>query len=529
MLFLSLPTDTSCKKGDAVGGFGAVTFRLIGPLHRPAHGWGLKFAAGDGFAGETLGFFDAFFFRLGSPIIPRFSEGGVFTGEVDGDHLIGRKDLRNRIFSLRDEEMDHRGALIVTENKADDFVSILKIQGDIPSIVECGLKGVLACSRIGAGERCAFDRTGFLGREGVFFGLGHGKETDATSGSVGDGGFNCAGESRYGTKGVIDRAGFVSTVNHAIPALFVPAFLPVIFPSRIFHELFEGGDVAILEEIAGLLPAEDIVGGISPRGAVVIHVPLEELEEIRGEIEFPGLLSVPEDLLKKFFRAVATEEMLLVGGFLVAVAGREHHALHFELHHFIEKLPDAVGICPFKKGGVGGDAESPCNCLFDSFEGDFVGSVATDGGVVFRFETVHVNAEGEVFGWFEEIDFSLEKEGVRAEVNVFFACDEAFDDLVDFRMDQRFATGDRDHGGSAFVGGGPALLGGQPFIQNVIRVLDLAATRTSEIATEEGLEHEDERVSLVAAQFLPDNIRGDCPSLADWDWHRRKSEATNTF
>jgi len=140
-----------------------------------------------------------------------------------------------------------------------------------------------------------------------------------------------------------------------------------------------------------------------------------------------------------------------------------------------------------------------------------------------------VNAEGEVFGRFEEIDFPLEEKGVRAEVNVFFACDKALDDLVDFRMDQWFATGDRDHGGSAFVGGGPALLGGQPFIQNVIRVLDLAATRTSEIATEEGLEHEDERVSLVAAQFLPDNIRGDCPSLADWDWHRRKSEATNTF
>jgi hypothetical protein len=28
---------------------------------------------------------------------------------------------------------------------------------------------------------------------------------------------------------------------------------------------------------------------------------------------------------------------------------------------------------------------------------------------------------------------------------------------------------------------------------------------------------------------LPENIRGDCPSLADRDWHRRKSEATNTF
>jgi len=363
----------------------------------------------------------------------------------------------------------------------------------------------------------------------MFLGLGHGKETDGASGSVGNGGFDRAGESRNGTKGVINRTRFVSAVNHAIPALFVPAFLPVIFPGCIFHKLLEGGDVAILEEITGFLPAEDIVSGISPRGAVVIHVSLQELEEIRGEIEFPRLLPVGEDLLKEFFRPFATEKVLLIRGFLIAVAGGEHHALDLELHHFIEKLPDAVGIGTFEKGGVGGDAESPGDRLFDSFEGDFVGSVATDGGIVFRLKTVHVNTEGEVFGRLEEIDFPLEEEGVCTEVNVFFACDEAFNDLVDFRMDQRFATGDRDHGGSAFVGGSPALLGGQPFIENVIRVLDFAATRTRQVATEEGLEHEDERVSLVAAQFLPKNIGGDRPSLANRDWHRRKSEATNTF
>jgi hypothetical protein len=63
----------------------------------------------------------------------------------------------------------------------------------------------------------------------------------------------------------------------------------------------------------------------------------------------------------------------------------------------------------------------------------------------------------------------------------------------------------------------------------MVRVLDLAATRTGKVATEEGFEHEDEWVSLVPAQFLPENIGSDCPSLTDRDWHRRKSEATNTF
>ena len=144
ILFFSLPTDTSGKEGDAVGGFGAVALRLIGPLHRPAHGGRLKFAAGDGFAGETFGFFDAFLLRLGGPIIPRFSKGGVFPGEVDGSHLIGRKDLGKGIFSLGDEEVNLGGAFIVTENKTDYLVSVLEIQGDVTPIVECSLKGVLA-------------------------------------------------------------------------------------------------------------------------------------------------------------------------------------------------------------------------------------------------------------------------------------------------------------------------------------------------------------------------------------------------
>ena len=67
------------------------------------------------------------------------------------------------------------------------------------------------------------------------------------SGSVGDSGFDRAGESRERTEGVIDRTGFVAAVDHAVAALLVAALLAVIFPSGVFHQLFEGGDVAVLE------------------------------------------------------------------------------------------------------------------------------------------------------------------------------------------------------------------------------------------------------------------------------------------
>ena len=54
MLFFSLPTDTSGKEGDTVGGFGAVAFRLIGPLHRPAHGGKLKVRRGRRIRGRDV-------------------------------------------------------------------------------------------------------------------------------------------------------------------------------------------------------------------------------------------------------------------------------------------------------------------------------------------------------------------------------------------------------------------------------------------------------------------------------------------
>jgi len=42
---------------------------------------------------------------------------------------------------------------------------------------------------------------------------------------------------------------------------------------------------------------------------------------------------------------------------------------------------------------------------------------------VFGFETIHVDAEGEVFCGFKEIELPLEEEGVGAKVDVLFAGD----------------------------------------------------------------------------------------------------------
>jgi hypothetical protein len=140
-----------------------------------------------------------------------------------------------------------------------------------------------------------------------------------------------------------------------------------------------------------------------------------------------------------------------------------------------------------------------------------------------------VDAKGEIFGGFKEIDFAFEEQCVSAEVDVFFAGDEALDDFIDLGMDQGFTSRDGDHGSPALIRRVPALLGCESFIKNVIRILDFTATCAGKVATEKGLEHEDEGITFVATEFLSENIGGNRPSLANRNWHRGSSEATNTI
>ena len=80
---------------------------------------------------------------------------------------------------------------------------------------------------------------------------------------------------------------------------------------------------------------------------------------------------------------------------------------------------------------------------------------------------VHVDAEGQIFRRLKLIDLFLQQQGVGAEVDVFLAGDESFDDFLDLRVQQRLAAGDADHRGAAFIDGFEALFRGQLFFENV--------------------------------------------------------------
>src|SRR5260221_10347695 len=103
-------------------------------------------------------------------------------------------------------------------------------------------------------------------------------------------------------------------MDHAILALGVVALVAVIVPVGQFEILLESTHVAVLEQVTGLLPTEDIVGRTAPRGAGEVEIALKELQEERRQVEAPRFLRVLEDLLEEGLGLVAVEEFFLVGG-----------------------------------------------------------------------------------------------------------------------------------------------------------------------------------------------------------------------
>ena len=96
----------------------------------------------------------------------------------------------------------------------------------------------------------------------------------------------------------------------------------------------------------------------------------------------------------------------------------------------------------------------------------------------------------------------LEFKRIGAEVNVFFARHEAVYDLNDLRMQQGLAARDGHHRRAALFNGREALLWRKLFLQNVWGILHLAATGAGQVATEQRLKHQHQRIALVSLELL---------------------------
>ena len=334
-------------------------------------------------------------------------------------------------------------------------------------------------------------------------------------------------------------------MHHAIGAFGVAALVAVVLPHRVVHEFAERIGVALLQEVTGLLPTEQVVTRHAPRSAFVVALAHEELEEERRLVEDPLAFArgaIGQDHLEELIGFAALEEAALIGRFVVSVAGRKHHALDAEFHHLVKERAHRVGIRALEERGVGGHTESHFHGQANSCDGLLVGAFATHCEIVMFFLPIHVHAKRQVLRRLEQPRFQLffEQQRVSTEVDVLLARDEPLDNFLDLRMEQRLAAWNRNHRRAAFFRRIKALLRSEMTLENVRGILNLATARAGEIAAKERLQHEHQRVALAPAQLLCQHIASDGPHLTERNSHaylgghvtgearksRRASEAT---
>ena len=100
----------------------------------------------------------------------------------------------------------------------------------------------------------------------------------------------------------------------------IAGFVAVSAPIGGVEQLLVRIGIAFLHQVAGLLPAEDAVGGHAPRGAFQMAAAHQELEKQRRHIEAPARVAVGEDLAEHRRAVLAAGEVLLVGRLVVRVA-----------------------------------------------------------------------------------------------------------------------------------------------------------------------------------------------------------------
>ncbi len=83
------------------------------------------------------------------------------------------------------------------------------------------------------------------------------------------------------------------------------------------------------------------------------------------------------------------------------------------------------------------------------------------------------------------------------------------DDFRQLLVQQRLAAGDRDDGRAAFVDGVQRVFDRHVLVQNRVGIVDLAAAGASQVAPEQRLKHQHQRIALPAGHALTDDVTTD--------------------
>ena len=182
-----------------------------------------------------------------------------------------------------------------------------------------------------------------------------------------------------------------------------------------------------------------------------------------------------------------------------------------------EELGHLLGVGAVEQGGVDGHAEAARPGLADRLDRLVEYALAADGLVMMRPVAVQMHREGQIRGRGEAVEFAAQQQRVGAQVDEALLGDQALDDRFHVVVDQRFAAGDGDDRRAAFLRRVQAVLDAQAPVEDFLRIGDLAASGTGQIALEQRFEHQYQRVAPVAGDLLFDDVAAHFQGLDQGD------------
>ena len=119
---------------------------------------------------------------------------------------------------------------------------------------------------------------------------------------------------------------------------------------------------------------------------------------------------------------------------------------------------------------------------------------------------VEMDCPGEIRTGLEQMNLFLEEQGVGAEIHKFLLRHDKRGDLIDVAVQQRLAAGQNHDRGATLIDGIEARFDAQALVEDRVRVVDLPAAGTGEVAAKQRLQHQNQRVPPHTPEVSPEDI-----------------------
>ena len=179
----------------------------------------------------------------------------------------------------------------------------------------------------------------------------------------------------------------------------------------------------------------------------------------------------------------------------------------------VEEIGDAIGFGIAEQGAIDVDAEAASLGALQRGDRFVVDALPADRAIMHLLVAVEMHRPVEAGMRLILVELLLQEQRIGADGDIFAFGERAGDDLGQFFVQQRLAAGEHHDRRAAFVDRSQGIVHRQPLIENLLRIVDFAAPGASQIAAEQRLKHQHERIALASAQMLAEDIRPDREGL----------------